>query len=186
MRERSTAVIEDDVATEVEAARAEPPTILVEQLSDSRKPKGKRPRIRAASPRTTIALLWGIGVIGLLVGFVGAWLFRAHSVSNGPRQALPTARQQQPMRHSKSTVHEDVDRAPSPTRPTPSPKIVRPPVSIASAADLLMQNRYQEALTAYRALSELHPDQPVFNDVLSILEVKLRCGQASWESGPCD
>jgi hypothetical protein len=83
-----------------------------------------------------------------------------------------------------------MDRAPRSTliadAPELPPTIAHRSVSIASAANLLVQNRYGEALKVYRALSEIHPDRPVFSDVVSILEVKLRCGQQGGEPVPCD
>lgn len=51
------------------------------------------------------------------------------------------------------------------------------------AAELLLTGRMQDALDAYRALAEAHPEQPVFATIVTVLRHELSCAEQG--SAPC-
>lgn len=182
--ESDPAVIEDDITTAVADLSSEPATILLDEpqsRSTSWRAERRSPRHRV--PARSLALVAAIGVLGSVAGFLGAWLHHERAVASELRQALQVAQQGEPLTDSPSfsTPKSDGTAATS-----PSPAFELEDVSIAAAVSLLAQNRQREALAAYRKLSALHPQEPVFAEVVWILEVELRCGDRDWEAIPCD
>jgi len=51
------------------------------------------------------------------------------------------------------------------------------------AADLIAQNRYEEALVLYRRLAAERSADPVYSDVVFIIEARLACRDGLLESG---
>jgi hypothetical protein len=122
-----------------------------------------------------------LGVGGVLLGFVCAltmFAYREHQNARALRKAIEEiarapngagladeqafTRSSNPARVDqarRSRTHRDVDRVSLERR----------------GADLLAANDYLGALTHYRALAQEFPDEPVFAEVVMVLELKQRC-----------
>lgn len=46
---------------------------------------------------------------------------------------------------------------------------------LTHAVNLLIENRFSEALPVYRELHEMEPNDPVLADVVTVIEAKLGC-----------
>ena len=122
-----------------------------------------------------------LGVGGVLLGFVCAltiFAYREHQNARALRKAIEEIARMpngadladdQALTKSSQSVRIDQARRSRTHRDVDRVSMER------QGADLLAANDYLGALTHYRALADEFPNEPVFADVVMVLELKLRC-----------
>jgi hypothetical protein len=136
------------------------------------------------------SLVIGI-VLSALVCLLATLAYREHQNAQALRKSIEEISRAQPRAGPTNAPEHATDSG-----PVPIDRVSRPPVRRDTlhavrvalerqGADLLVANDYLGALAHYRALAVRFPNEPVFADLVTVLESKQRClgsGAASGET----
>ena len=129
-------------------------------------------------PFRSALLLALAAVAAAVIGFLAAWLLHERQAATRLRQELRRVEAR-----SQHLSHRTASEMLSTSLPRPSEvsrldSVASPDVlegRLTHAVNLLIENRFSEALPVYRELHEMEPNDPVLADVVTVIEAKLGC-----------
>jgi len=112
--------------------------------------------------------------IGALVG----WLIHERAIASQLRQQLRRSEQLADALGASGETGASFPPRIEPVQQDPDPVfplLAKDDDRIRRGAELLVENRFSEALQYYHELSEEQPEQAVFQDIIRVIEAKLGC-----------
>ena len=185
MSRRWTLPVDDEAPTCVNGEEPEERTLLIGHSAARNR---RRPWVSLSGLSRIHRQRWFL-FLAIMVGAAAGFLAASSLHAGGPDDAIGRGLCPERCDPDEAVKHRArlVD--------TPASKPVRESRSASfgeglmarQAADLVVANRYREALEMYRRLAEHRPDEAVFDHLSSVLKAKLRCGRSHpTGGGACD
>ena len=168
MIDSPTLILEDDERTVVSPARS---------IHLDRTPQPVNPVMELKPFRATLLLALAALIAGI-IGFLAAWLLHERHAASRLREELQrVAARPDHLSHREAPGSVEMSRGRAVTA-TRHP-LLRPSDELEhrlkDAVDLLIENRFLEALRAYRELRAFLPEDPVLAEIVTVIEAKLGC-----------
>lgn len=143
------------------------------------------PEMEVKPFRAAVLLVLAVLVAGI-VGFLAAWLVHERQAATLLREQLQrvaTGPHHLSEREPSRSIVTSPDRTGAAPRLDPGRRSDAVEDRLRDGVNLLVENRFLEALHAYRELHALLPDDTVVAEIVTVIEAKLGCHVPQEEGG---